>query len=129
MTRRAPSAPRRGRIALALAGLAVAALALGCDPLQPLQVLSEDQKLLSITLAPDSTNLSMSGGDTLRLGVTLHGKGSGTISGPVPAWTVGNPLIISVDATGLIHGLQVGRSEVLATLNGHRGVAVVIVTP
>lgn len=119
-----------GRATIVTAACAAAvALVVACDPFQPLQVLSEDQKLQSITLSPDSTNLSKTGGDTLRLGVVLHGKGSGTISGEAPTWSVGNPLILSVDATGLIRGLRVGRSEVLATLRGHRGTAVVVVTP
>lgn len=110
-------------------GVGALAVVVSCDPLQPLQVLSEDQKLLSVSLAPDSTNIALSGADTVRLAVTLHGKGSGTISGPVPAWSVGNPLIISIDATGLIRGLRAGRSEVMATVNGKRGLAVVVVTP
>ena len=124
-----PSHSRSRTLIATIALISAAAWLVACDPLQPLQVLSEDQKLQSITLAPDSTNLAMSGGDTLRLSVTLHGKGSGTISGKVPIWTVGNPLVVSIDSTGLIRGLRVGRSEVLATLSGKRGTAVVIVTP
>ena len=123
------SRARKRAVIVTAAVVGATALGIACDPLQPLQVLSEDQKLLSVSLAPDSTNIALSGADTVRLAVTLHGKGSGTISGPVPAWSVGNPLIISIDATGLIRGLRAGRSEVLATVNGKRGLAVVVVTP
>lgn len=110
---------------LGAAGAAVVLLA-ACDPFGPLGVLSDEQRLDTIVLAPDSTNVRK--GDSVRVTARLVGKGGGTVSG-TPAYSAGNPAVISVTATGWVKGLQVGRSEVLATLSQKRGAGVIIVTP
>lgn len=108
-------------VAVALASLAA------CDPLGPLQVLSEEQRLESIMIAPDSTDLKV--GDSIKVVVTLVGKGGGNLTGQSPVLTVGNPFNISVNASQYVKGLRVGRSEVLATAAGVRGSAVIRVIP
>lgn len=108
--------------------VAVGALALvACDPFGPLQVLTEEQRLASIMLRPDSTDLRV--GDSVLVTVTLIGKDGGNISTGTPVFTLGNPLNISLSPTNYVKGLRVGRSELLATLSGKRGSAVVHVIP
>ena len=109
-----------------LAAVAFAAVA-ACDPLAPLKVLSEEQRLASIVLSPDSTNVKV--GDSVQVVVSLVGKGGGSISGSAVTLTVGNPLVISASASGWVKGLRVGKTEVLATSDGKRGSAVINVIP
>ena len=111
---------------LVVAGIAVLLLA-ACDPFGPLKVLTEEQQLASIHLTPDSTDVRV--GDSVLVTVTLVGKGGGTVSSGTPVFTLGNPLNISVSPTNFVKGLRVGRSELLATLSGKRGSAVINVIP
>jgi hypothetical protein len=108
----------------AIAGSAVLA---ACDPFAPLKVLSDEQLLASIVLAPDSANVRV--GDSVQVTVSLVGKGGGTISGAPLTLTVGNPLLISASPSGWVKGLRVGKTEVLATSEGKRGSAVINVIP
>ncbi len=109
-----------------LGAAGVAALLAACDPFGPLGVLTDEQRLDSVVITPDSTNVKK--GDSVKVTVKLVGKGGGTVSG-TPAFTAGNPVVISVSAAGWVKGLQVGRSEVLATLAQKRGASVIVVTP
>ncbi len=111
---------------LVVAGVVALALA-ACDPFGPLTVLTAEQRLASITLSPDSTDVRV--GDSVLVTVQLVGKGGGTLSTGTPVFTLGNPLYISVSPTNYVKGLRVGRSELLATLDGKRGSAVFNVIP
>ena len=120
---------RRSRcLALLAAAAGVSVLAVACDPTLPLQALSEDQKLASIDATPDSTNLQV--GDSVRVLVRYIGKGGGSISPTgTPAFTAGNPLVVTVTASGWVKAIRLGRSEVLATVSGKRDGMVVLVVP
>lgn len=114
------------RIALLLAATVAVTLA-ACDPLGPLAVFTDEQRLESIVLTPDSTDVKV--GDSVKVAIQLVGKGGGTITTGSPVISLGNPLVISTNASGWVKGLRVGRSEVLATLAGKRGSSVVRVIP
>lgn len=114
------------RSSRAILAILVLGLAAACDPLAPLGVLSDEQKLDSITISPDSSNVRV--GDSVQVTVTLVGKGGGTIGG-TPVITLGNPLVVTLTASGWLRGVAVGRTEVLATYGNKRGAAVVRVVP
>ncbi|MBI3792190.1 MAG: hypothetical protein HY275_15105 [Gemmatimonadetes bacterium] len=111
---------------LGAAGAALAVVLAACDPFGPLGVLTDEQRLDTIVLTPDSTNVKV--GDSVQVVFKLVGKGGGTVAG-TPSFSAGNPVVISVASTGWVKALRVGRSEVLATLNQKRGASVVVVTP
>ncbi len=110
---------------LAVGVLAVALAA--CDPFGPLGVLTDDQRLESIVFTPDSSDLRV--GDSVKVAFKLVGKGGGNLTSGTVTFTAGNPILISVSSAGYVKGLRVGRTEVLGTMSGKRGVAVINVVP
>ena len=115
------------RLGSLVAGAVVLVAIAACDPLAPLGVLTDEQLLESIAFTPDSTDLHV--GDSVHVAVKKVGKGGGTVASGTVVLTVGNPLVISVSNAGYVKGLRVGTTEVLGTLSGRRGSAVIRVIP
>ncbi len=115
------------RIGTLLAGVALLTAVAACDPFAPLGVLTDEQLLESISFTPDSADVRV--GDSVLVTVKRVGKGGGTISNGTVVLTVGNPLLISITNAAYVKGLRVGTTEVLGTLSGRRGSAVIRVIP
>lgn len=118
-------ATRLPALVLAAALLAVS----GCNPLDPLRVIDDTQRIAALDVTPDSVNAIV--GDTVRFTVTVTGAGSRVITGRPVTWSVGNPIVASVTDSGLVRARAAGRSEILATVDSYRvsGVLVVRAAP
>lgn len=101
-------------------------LAAGCNPLDPLRVVNDEQRIASIAIAPDSANAVV--GDTVRFSVTLRGANNTVVTGRSTTWTVGNPIVATISDSGLVTARAAGRSEILATVGNYRVAGVVIVS-
>lgn len=115
------------RIGTLIAGAVMLAAIAACDPFAPLGVLTDEQLLENIVFTPDSADVHV--GDSVQVTVKKVGKGGGTISSGTVVLTVGNPLYVSVSNGGYVKGLRVGTTEVLGTLSGRRGSAIIRVIP
>ncbi len=115
------------RLGTFMAGAVLLAAVAACDPIAPLGVLTDEQLLEHIVFTPDSTDVHV--GDSVQVTIKKVGKGGGTISSGTVVLTVGNPLLVSVSSGGYVKGLRVGTTEVLGTLSGRRGSAIIRVIP
>lgn len=81
----------------------------------------------TVQLTPDSATVVA--GDTLPLRATLRDSAGHVITGRPVSWQTGDSLVASVTYAGVVQGVQVGSTTVLATSNGHADTVTVFVTP
>ena len=101
-------------------------LALGCNPLDPLRVLDDAQRVAEVRIAPDSVSKLV--GDTALFTVTVSGANNTLILGRHVTWSVGNPIVASVSDSGVVTARAAGRSEILASVDNYRVSGILIVT-
>lgn len=106
-TMRPVSAVRRG--AWGLAGAAALGLAyacgLGTDP--------NDIAIMSVTVSPDSATLTEAGATQKFTAIAWDSAGQ-PIPGALFIWTSTNPLVATVDATGLATAVSSGGTRIIA---------------
>jgi hypothetical protein len=117
----------RRPLVLAIAAIAGGALLAACNPLDPLRVLDDPQGIDSLSISPDSTNATV--GDTVRFTLKVLGSKNSEIAGRTARWSVGNPIVATVNDSGLVTTRAVGRTEILASVESYRVSAVLIVRP
>jgi hypothetical protein len=124
MTTREASGGQRGRMAWGALVLATGLLA-ACDVTAPLRALDRPPPAWTLTLSADTVALAV--GDSARLTATVRTR-SGQLLPDRPArFTSGDPSVVAADSTGRLRALRRGVAEVLATVEGLRQRAVVIV--
>ena len=79
----------------------------------------------SVTVVPDSTTIVVQG--TVRLTATLRDATGRAIGGPI-TWVSQNPAVATVDANGLVTGVETGSAVVSATSGGVSGFATITAT-
>jgi len=79
----------------------------------------------SVSVTPHSLDLSV--GQTGQLTATPRDSTGAVLSGRIVTWGRLNPAIATVDATGLVTAVAAGTTTVLATSEGHSGMAKVVV--
>ncbi len=67
----------------------------------------------TVTVEPDTAVVVA--GDTVRLTARVLDRRARVISGAPVTWTSGDPMVATVDATGLVTGLREGQASVTAT--------------
>ena len=80
----------------------------------------------TLTLAPDSLTFEAVG-DTATVVATVLDANGHAISGAQVAWTSGDTLVATVDATGLVTAMATGRTEASATAGGLEATVAVVV--
>ena len=100
--------------------------ALGCNPLDPLRVLDDAQRVALVKIAPDSVNKVV--GDTVTFTVTVNGANNTPIMDRRVTWSVGNPIVASVSDSGVVTARAAGRSEILASVDNYRVSGILVVT-
>jgi trimeric autotransporter adhesin len=117
--RRLPFPPRAWR-------LAVIALAASCGG----TITSADQTtpdVAEVVVAPQTATVIV--GNTLPLQATVRDASGQALTGPTVVWSVRDPSIATVSATGVLTARAVGSTEIAASSNGRSGLASVTVTP
>jgi DNA/RNA endonuclease G (NUC1) len=83
-------------------------------------------EVASVSVTPESATVVEGG--TRKFTATAKDSTGQPISGVVLTWTSGNPVIVTVDGSGLATGITAGTATVMATApNGVFGTAVVVV--
>jgi len=80
----------------------------------------------SVTIVPDSTTLVVSG--FAELFAILRDADNQLVSGRTVTWTVGSTGVATVDTSGLVHGVSLGSTRVVATSEGIVDTAAITVT-
>lgn len=96
-----------------------------CDPTAPLRTLSATQPAWSLTLSPDTLALAI--GDTARLVAVVRDRRGTVMPGLRVRFSTGDPAVVDADSSGRIRALRRGVAEVLASVEGLRQRAVVVV--
>lgn len=103
------SIPLRGRSALLVVASALLALAACREGSGPPQV-------ARVTVAPDSLDLFINSSVALQV-LALDGNGT-SIGGKTPSFQTEDPSIATVSATGIVIGVALGKTHVVATVDG-----------
>jgi uncharacterized protein YjdB len=115
--------------AVRLAALALGALgALGmsaCDPTAPLRTLSATQPAWSLSVSPDTLVVAV--GDTARVTAVVRDRRGRAMPGLRVHFSTGDPAVVAADSTGRIRALRRGVAEVLASVEGLRQRAIIVV--
>lgn len=78
----------------------------------------------AVTITPRTMTLFVGGSGTLSASVTAAG---GAVVSTAPTWSTANGAIASVTAGGLVTGISVGQTQVVAAAGGKADTAVVVV--
>lgn len=111
--------PRLTLVVMGVLGL------VACDPTAPLRTLSATQPAWSLTLTPDTLALAI--GDTGRLVATVRDRRGTVMPGLRVRFSSGDPAVVEADSSGRIRAMRRGVAEVLASVEGLRQRAVVVV--
>lgn len=79
----------------------------------------------SVSVAPATANVGV--GLTVPLTATPQDAGGNPLAGRVVTWSSSDPLIATVDATGVVTGVAAGVVTITATSEGQSGTAAVTV--
>jgi hypothetical protein len=97
--------------------------------LAPLAACSDEapEEIESIQLTPGSVTLVA--GQTLALGVTVHGASGGTLTDRPITWNSSNAAVAGVDTNGFVTTIAPGITIVMAVCEGNFGSATITVIP
>ena len=109
------------------AGLTVLALTNGCgDGDGTVVPPSDPPRPATVAVTPAATQLSALGA-TVQLSAEVRDQEGRVLAGTPVAWTSGNPLVATVDGSGLVTAADNGAATVTATAGGAAGMAEVTV--
>lgn len=108
-----------------LAAVLLAGAGVACDPTKPLRVIDDPRPIRRVVVRPDTIVASV--GDTVQFDATALAARDREAGEFAAAWTVGNPGAARALGTGRVVALDVGTSEIFATIRGLRGRAVLVV--
>ena len=83
---------------------------------------------VSVSPAVDTIQVSLpivSARDTVRLRATARDLNGGLLGGVAFSWASSNPLVATVDESGLVHALALGSANINVSANGHFASAIV----
>jgi uncharacterized protein YjdB len=85
-----------------------------------------DALVAAVMVSPATTSIPV--GRTVQLFATpIDGNGN-PLSGRAVTWATGNPLVATVNASGLASGVSTGTTTITATSEGHAGTVTITVT-
>ena len=100
----------------------------GCNPLDPLRVVDEKQKIVDMKISPKDTTVVA--GATVNYTVTVTGNGGKVITDRIVTWAVGNPVVASIKSdSGTATAKVAGKSDIFATVEHYRVSTSLTVTP
>lgn len=97
-----------------LVGLAVAA---ACA--------TEPQEVANVTVRPAADTVRA--GHTVNLTATTSSADGNVLPGPMVTWATNDPLVATVDASGVVTGMSHGKAVITATSGGQTGASDVTV--
>lgn len=101
------------------------------DRLEPVEVDfttgSQVIPVASVTVTPQST--SIENGMSVQLTATTRSASGVVLAGRAVVWSSSNPAVLRTDAAGKVLGASTGTADVIATVEGQRGTAVITVNP
>ncbi len=100
------SIANRSRLRALNFGLLTALLAVACDQLNPTKAVSAGG-VISVSITP--SNVQVAVGQTTQLQAVIVGDSTQGVR-----WRAGNPAIATVDSTGLVQGVSLGSTTVIA---------------
>jgi alpha-tubulin suppressor-like RCC1 family protein/WD40 repeat protein len=81
----------------------------------------------SLTVTPESATVGIQ--ETVQLSATLRDASGNVLGGRPVSWTSSDPSVAAVNSRGLITGLAIGSTQLIATSEGVSGSAFVAVKP
>jgi hypothetical protein len=81
------------------------------------------------SVALDRDTATVAPGGTVQLAVTLKDAQGAPLTGRTVTWSSSSAVTASVSSTGLVTGLQVGQSRIVASAEGKSDTAIVLVPP
>ena len=110
-------------------GVAIAVLlVLGCGETEPTSPAPPPAAPVA-SVALDRDTATVAPGGTVQLGVTLKDPQGAVLAGRPVSWSSTSAATASVSSTGLVTGLQVGQSRIVASAEGKSDTATVFVPP
>jgi uncharacterized protein YjdB len=79
------------------------------------------------TVTVNPTSEAVSSGGTVKMTVTLKDSAGKVLSGRTIAWNSSSPSVATVDSQGVVTGVLVGSTDIVATSEGKQGKALVTV--